>query len=96
MTTSRRTFIRTAVAGAAAPVFGPRLLDTLERRLEAYQGLPPAAAATEEAFWREVRKAFPPHPDDVNLENGYSSPLCLGSEAAPTASESGRCVRAIC
>jgi selenocysteine lyase/cysteine desulfurase len=74
MSTSRRTFIRTAVAGAAAPVFGPRLLDTLERRLEAYQGLPPAAAATEEAFWREVRKAFPPHPDYINLENGYSSP----------------------
>jgi hypothetical protein len=42
--------MRAAVAGAAAPVFGPRLLDTLERRLEAYQGLPPAAAATEEAF----------------------------------------------
>ena len=74
MSTSRRTFIRTAVAGAAAPVFGPRLLDTLERRLEAYQGLPPASAATEEAFWREVRKAFPPHPDYINLENGFSSP----------------------
>src|SRR5512139_41538 len=74
MHTSRRTFIRAAAAGAAAPVLGPRFLDTLERRLEAYQAIPPAAAATEEAFWREVRKAFPPHPDYINLENGYSSP----------------------
>ena len=36
--------------------------------------MPPASAATDEAFWREVRKAFPPHPDYINLENGYSSP----------------------
>lgn len=74
MRTTRRSFVRTALAGAAVPVFGPRLLDSLERRLEAYQAIPPAAAATEEAFWREVRKAFPPHPDYINLENGYSSP----------------------
>ncbi|HSP89484.1 MAG TPA: hypothetical protein VLN08_01170, partial [Vicinamibacterales bacterium] len=74
MTTSRRTFIRIAAASASAPVFGPGLLDSLERRLEAYQAIPPASAATEEAFWREVRKAFPPHPDYINLENGYSSP----------------------
>ena len=74
MRTTRRSFVRTAVAGAAAPVLGPRFLDTLERRLEAYQAIPPASAATEEAFWREVRKAFPPHPDYINLENGYSSP----------------------
>ena len=74
MHTSRRSFLRAAAAGAAAPVLAPRFLDRLERRLEAYQGLPPAAAATEEAFWREVRKAFPPHPDYINLENGYSSP----------------------
>jgi selenocysteine lyase/cysteine desulfurase len=79
MHTSRRSFLRTAAAGAAAPVLAPRFLDVLERRLEAYQGLPPAAAVTEEAFWREVRKAFPPCPDYINLENGYSSP-----QPAPT------------
>jgi len=79
MHTSRRSFLRTAVAGAAAPVLAPRFLDVLERRLEAYQGMPPAAAVTEEAFWREVRKAFPAYADYINLENGYSSP-----QPAPT------------
>ena len=79
MHTTRRSFLRTAAAGAAAPVLAPRFLDILERRLEAYQGLPPAAAVTEEAFWREVRKAFPAYPDYINLENGYSSP-----QPAPT------------
>jgi selenocysteine lyase/cysteine desulfurase len=79
MHTSRRSFLRTAAAGAAAPVLAPRFLDVLERRLEAYQGLPPAAAVTEEAFWREVRKAFPAYADYINLENGYSSP-----QPAPT------------
>lgn len=74
MPPSRRSFIRSAAAAAAVPMLGPRFLDTLERRLEAYQATPPAAAATEEAFWREVRQAFPPHPDYINLENGYSSP----------------------
>jgi selenocysteine lyase/cysteine desulfurase len=79
MHTSRRSFLRTAVAGAAAPVLAPRFLDHLERRLEAFQGMPPASAATEEAFWREVRKAFPAYADYINLENGYSSP-----QPAPT------------
>lgn len=74
MHTSRRSFLRTAAAGAAVPVLAPRFLDRLERRLEAYQGLPPVSAATEEAFWREVRKAFPAYADYINLENGYSSP----------------------
>jgi selenocysteine lyase/cysteine desulfurase len=74
MHTSRRSFLRTAAAGAAVPVLAPLFLDRLERRLEAYQGLPPAAAVTEEAFWREVRKAFPAYADYINLENGYSSP----------------------
>jgi selenocysteine lyase/cysteine desulfurase len=74
MNTSRRDFMRTAAAGAAVPLFGPRLLDTLERRLDAYAGVPPAAAAEDETFWAEIRKVFPAHPDYINLENGYSSP----------------------
>ena len=40
MFTSRRTFLRTAAAGAIVPSLGPRVLDTLERRLEAYADLP--------------------------------------------------------
>lgn len=79
MHTSRRLFLRTAAAGAAVPVFGPRFLDTLERRLEAYGGLSPAAAAPDEDFWAEIRKAFPVPAGYINLENGYSSP-----QPAPT------------
>lgn len=79
MNTSRRDFMRAAAAGAAVPLFGPSLLDTVERRLEAYAGVPPAAAAQDETFWAEIRKVFPAHPDYINLENGYSSP-----QPAPT------------
>jgi selenocysteine lyase/cysteine desulfurase len=74
MHTSRRSFLRTAAAGAAVPVLAPRFLDRLERRLEAFGGLSPASAASEEEFWNEVRKAFPANADYINLENGYSSP----------------------
>ena len=79
MHTSRRSFLRTAAAGAGVPVLAPLFLDRLERRLEAFQGMAPGAAVTEEAFWREVRQAFPAYSDYINLENGYSSP-----QPAPT------------
>jgi selenocysteine lyase/cysteine desulfurase len=74
MHTSRRSFLRTAAAGAVVPVIGPRVLDTLERRLEAYGGLPPASAALQEDFWNEIRRVFPVPAGYINLENGYSSP----------------------
>lgn len=74
MHTSRRSFLRTAAAGAAVPLFGPRVLDVLERRLEAFGGLSPQSAATDEAYWAEIRRVFPLHFDYINLENGYSSP----------------------
>jgi selenocysteine lyase/cysteine desulfurase len=73
MSTSRRSFLRTAAAGAALPMFAPRMLDALERRLEPFAQATPAASATDEAFWAEIRKAFPRY-DYINLENGYSSP----------------------
>lgn len=73
VTTSRRHFLGAATAGVAAPLLSPRLLDALERRLEPWKGVTGAAAATEEEFWDEVRRAFPVHPY-INLENGYSSP----------------------
>jgi selenocysteine lyase/cysteine desulfurase len=66
--------LRTAAAGAAAPFIGARVLDRLERRLEAFGGLSAAAAATSEDYWDEVRRAFPIPDDYINLENGYSSP----------------------
>jgi len=75
MHTSRRSFLRTAaLAGGAMPVFGPRMLDALERRLEPFAGLSPAGAQADEAFWAEIRKVFPRSADYINLENGYSSP----------------------
>jgi selenocysteine lyase/cysteine desulfurase len=73
MHTSRRAFLRSAAAGAAVPFFTPRILDTLERRLEAYGGLSPQAAAADEAFWSEIRAAYPKY-SYINLENGFSSP----------------------
>ncbi len=79
MPASRRSFLRRAMGAAAVPALGPRFLDTFERRLEAYAGLSADAAAQDDGFWAEVRRAFPPHPDYINLENGYSSP-----QPAPT------------
>jgi selenocysteine lyase/cysteine desulfurase len=73
MQTSRRAFLRTATAGAAVPFLAPRMLDALERRLEAYDGLSPQAAAGDEAFWSEIRAAYPKYAY-INLENGFSSP----------------------
>lgn len=55
------------------------MLDTLERRLEAYGGLSASDAVAQEDFWAEIRRVFPVPADYVNLENGYSSP-----QPAPT------------
>jgi selenocysteine lyase/cysteine desulfurase len=74
MSTSRRAFLQSAAATAVVPVFGPRVLDVLERRLEAFEGLSPQAAAGDDEFWREIRRVFPVPADYINLENGYSSP----------------------
>lgn len=73
MHTSRRAFLRSATAGAAVPILAPRFLDTLERRLEAYSHASPQAAAADEAFWSEIRAAYPTYAY-INLENGFSSP----------------------
>lgn len=61
------------MAAAAAPVLSARMLDQLEPRLAAYTHDTPQAAATDEAFWAEVRRAFP-RPGYIHLENGFSSP----------------------
>ncbi len=74
MSTSRRAFLRSAAATVAVPALGPRALDRLERRLEAFGQPSPSSAATDESFWGEIRRVFPAHADYINLENGYSSP----------------------
>jgi len=74
MHTSRRSLLRAVAAGAAVPLLGPRFLDTLERRLEAFGDLPAPSAASSEDYWSEIRRAFPVPDDYINLENGYSSP----------------------
>ncbi len=79
MPTSRRSFLRRTMGAAAVPALGPRFLDVFERRVEAYAGLPADQVAQDDAFWAEVRRAYPPYPDYINLENGYSSP-----QPAPT------------
>ena len=70
---TRRAFFRTVAAGSV-PAFSPRALDALERRLDAFGGPSASDAAGDEAFWAEVRQAFPVPADYINLEHGYSSP----------------------
>ncbi|MGZ8851602.1 MAG: aminotransferase class V-fold PLP-dependent enzyme, partial [Thermoanaerobaculia bacterium] len=82
MRTSRRTFLRSAAAGAAVPVLGSGVLDTLERRLEAYGGLSASEAVAQEDFWAEIRRVYPVPADYINLENGYSSPQPAATYAA--------------
>lgn len=79
METSRRAFLRSAAAGAAVPLLGPRFLDGLERRLEPFAGLPASALSAEQDYWDEIRRVFPIPADYIHLENGYSSP-----QPAPT------------
>ena len=74
MTTTRRRFLGMAAAAAAVPLLGPRTLDAMEGRLEPFVGLSPQGAATEEAFWDQIRRVFPVPTAYVHLENGYSSP----------------------
>ena len=74
MLTSRRAFLGTAAAGAVVPFLSPRVLDTLERRIEAHGPVSAGQAAAPEDFWAEIRKVFPIPADYINLENGYSSP----------------------
>ena len=82
MRTSRRTFLRSAAAGAAVPVLGSAVLDTLERRLEAYSGLSASEAVAQDDFWAEIRRMYPVPADYINLENGYSSPQPAATYAA--------------
>jgi len=74
MPTSRRAFLRTTAAGAVVPMLMPRVLDALERRLEPFQAMPAAQAASQDEFWAQIRKVFPVPAGYINLENGYSSP----------------------
>jgi selenocysteine lyase/cysteine desulfurase len=74
MATTRRRFLRLAATAATVPLFGSRTLDALERRLEPFARLSPEAAATDQAFWDEIRSAFPVPTAYVHLESGFSSP----------------------
>ncbi|MDA1307924.1 MAG: twin-arginine translocation signal domain-containing protein, partial [Acidobacteria bacterium] len=74
MATTRRRFLQMAAAAATVPLLGPRTLDALERRLEPFAGLSPQAAATDQAFWDQIRKMYPVPTAYVHLENGFSSP----------------------
>lgn len=76
-TSSRRTFLKTAAA--AVPLLSARSLEALERRLEPFARLDGQAAASDQAFWDEIRRVFPVPDGYVHLENGYSSP-----QPAPT------------
>ncbi len=74
MLSSRRSFLRCTAGSAALPILSAPFLDGLERRLEAFGNPSAEVAANDEAFWAEIRRAFPLPADYVNLENGFSSP----------------------
>jgi selenocysteine lyase/cysteine desulfurase len=60
----KREFLRTAGAASLGMVFGPDLLSRLASAT-------PAALASDELFWAEMRAKFKLTPDYINLENGY-------------------------
>ena len=55
MTRTRRNFLQAAAAAATTPLLGRRTLDAMERRLEPFAGLGPQTAASDQAFWDEIR-----------------------------------------
>ena len=65
---NKREFLRTAgrstVGASLGMMFGPDLLARLA-------SMPPAALASDEPFWADLRAKFKLTPDYINLENGY-------------------------
>ena len=61
---NKREFLRTAGAASMGLMFGPDLLARLA-------SVSPAALASDEPFWAELRAKFKLTPDYINLENGY-------------------------
>jgi selenocysteine lyase/cysteine desulfurase len=61
---NKREFLRTAGAASMGLMFGPDLLARLA-------SVSPAALASDEPFWADMRAKFRLTPDYINLENGY-------------------------
>ncbi len=76
---SRRTFVASMLgASATLPTMLPTMRADAFRHLvragERVSGLPPAAAADDEAYWGEIQRAFDIDRTMVNLNNGGCSP----------------------
>ena len=72
---SRRTFVASMLgASATLPTMRGDAVRHLLRAGERLGGLPPAAAAEDEAYWGEIQRAFDIDRTMVNLNNGGCSP----------------------
>jgi TAT (twin-arginine translocation) pathway signal sequence len=73
--TTRRHFLKSAAALGAGSALLPQLnflhAASIGEAATHISHLSAADAASEEGFWEEVRRAFSPVRDFINLENGY-------------------------
>ena len=68
----KRQFLKTfAITGITAPAWSK----SLDLANDSVYGKTPENIASDETFWREIRKAYKLKPDYINLENGYYSIL---------------------
>jgi len=76
--TSRRRFLRSMLSASAAVPVVPALtndaLTHIARTVGGVAGVPPAALADDEDFWREIQNAFTLDRTLINLNNGGVSP----------------------
>ncbi len=80
---SRRHFVQSLVgASAALPMFRSSAIRRVIRANDRFGHAAPADAATDEAYWTEIQRAFDTDRTLVNLNNGGVCP-------APTARPRG-------
>ena len=65
---NKRTFIKNATMTGIGATLG---MDALAALFETKLGVTGAALASDEKFWKEIRKQYLLKPDYINLENGY-------------------------
>jgi hypothetical protein len=71
----RRTFVNSLLgASVSAPMMRGDAFRHLFRASDRVDGMTPAAAAEDEAFWIEIQRSFDLDRTMVNLNNGGCSP----------------------
>lgn len=75
MKTNRRSFLRlTGALGAGALAIGNNSIELVAQASRALGDRPPADAAGDEFYWREIQSAFTLDRSMINLNNGNSCP----------------------